>query len=33
MRYRKKLYYVYVMASGTGTLYVGVTNNIYQRVA
>jgi len=28
----RKLYYVYIMASSTGTLYVGVTNNIYQRV-
>jgi putative endonuclease len=25
-------YYVYMMASLTGTLYVGVTNSIYQRV-
>jgi putative endonuclease len=30
MRYRTRLYYVYIMASGTGTLY--VTNSIYQRV-
>ena len=27
-----KTYYVYIMASKTGTLYVGITNNIKRRV-
>lgn len=27
-----KLYYTYIMASAGGTLYTGVTNNIYNRV-
>ena len=32
MSCRERLYYVYIMASLSGTLYVGVTNNVYTRV-
>lgn len=31
MKYKKE-YFVYIMASVTSVLYVGVTNNIYRRV-
>lgn len=30
--YREKQYYVYIMTNRSGTLYVGVTNNIRKRV-
>lgn len=33
MGHRQRLYYVYILASFSGTLYVGMTNNIYTRVA
>jgi putative endonuclease len=30
--YREKQYYVYIMTNRSGTLYVGVTNNIKKRI-
>ena len=29
---KTKNYYVYIMASATGTLYIGITNNLQRRV-